>query len=152
MDGVVNGMPVIVYAARGQGGGDAKRAYGRSSTELFAHIGRLRQRHGILKQGTFHIIFLWSLGGVRMADVWIFNEAPGGVHDESGALLRVYIFKDMERCGQKEGLASSVTMPVLGAEAALRRDIIDLNRYIHSPDIYPAIPGLPLTPHYEGCP
>lgn len=148
LDGTIGTIPVIIYAARDKNEGDATLAYGLVKENLFSHIKRLHETYPYLREGTFQVIFMWSLLGKRMADVWIFDEQAEEGNKESGALIRGYVFKEDRECGQTEGLASSITLPVLGAEAALRRDIVDLKRFIHSPDIYPAIPGLPLTPWF----
>lgn len=84
-----------------------------------------------------------------MSGIWIFDEKVKEEYESGGALIYAHIFRELTPCGQDQGLASSMTMPVLGAEAALRQDIVDLERFVHSPDIYPAIPGLPLTPKYD---
>jgi len=148
LDFKVAKVPVIVYPARSRQMDDASNSFAFTEQALKQHIRALHRLHGCLRQGTFQVVFLWSQKTTPMADVWVFDESAGEVYEASGALIRAYIFRGLDPCGQEEGLASSVTMPVLGAEAALRRDIVDLERFVHSPDIYPAIPGLPLTPRY----
>lgn len=146
IDFKIDGRSVIVYPARDTDA-SSQLVYGPTTASLLQHVRRLYRRQPVLNQCTFHIIFLWSLNHTRMADVWVFDEEQAE-YDSSGAVIRAYIFKEFKPCAQDEGLASNITLPVLGAEAALRRDITDLERYAHSPDIYPAIPGLPLTPKY----
>ena len=85
---------------------------------------------------TYFIVFIWSLDGAKMADVWKFDENP--VDDRSWPLSEVRVYKDTEICNNI-GLASGNTLMVLWYEEKVRRQSKDLHSYVSWPS-----PDLPL--------
>lgn len=99
------------------------------------HLDELYQRHqATFSKSTYHIVFVWSLEGHIMTDVWLHNMEFWNT--TSGPLLECHTFRDLEKCNDA-GIASGDTIIVLGREEELRRSLPDIatyvNRALHTP-------------------
>jgi len=88
------------------------------------------------KQSSYFIVFMWSLEGSKMMDVWKFED--NHVDDRSWPLSEVRVYKDKDICNNI-GLASGNTLLVLWYEEKLRRQSKSLDEYLQG-----ASPDLPL--------
>ncbi len=101
------------------------------------HLHQLYQKHSSdLKQGNYHIIFVWNLDGHRMTDVWICDMNNWS---KSGPLLQCFTFRDLETCDDA-GIASGDSVIVLGREEELRRSISNIREYVNRDKYIPTFP------------
>lgn len=116
---------------------EAANAYGEmSQQEISQYLENIITSDKFFEDATYIIIFIWSMDGERVSDIWKFSK--NNVDDRSGPLSDVRVYKEGKIC-EKLGLASGNTLIVLGYEEKLRRQSEDLNSYLAGPP-----PTLPL--------
>lgn len=116
---------------------DAKIAYkGMTEKELEEYVLSIIKPDPYYNDSSYIIMFIWSLEGDRMIDVWKFKE--NYVDTRSGPLGDVRVYREGKICKDLE-LASGNTLLVLGYEEKLRRQSKDLKSYLDGP-----VPILPL--------
>ncbi len=132
MDFFLDGLQIIVWPDVG-----AKDAYqGFSRKELENYIFGIIRADKYYTNASYIVIFLWSLDGEKMVDAWKFSENK--IDNRSGPTGDARIYREGKLCTEK-GLASGNTLMVLGYEEKLRRQAIELNKYLDGPP-----PTLPL--------
>ncbi|MCK5332485.1 hypothetical protein KAJ41_01315 [Candidatus Parcubacteria bacterium] len=116
---------------------DAKKSYkGFSQKKLGDYIKNIISTDKYYDNSAYIIVFIWSLDGDKMLDVWKFNS--NYVDDRSGPLGDIRVYREGKLCNDLE-LASGSTLIVLGYEEKLRRQSKDLKGYLNGP-----VPNLPL--------
>lgn len=134
---VFDGVPVIVYPEMGSG--DLAAAHTPATNEgLREYLDSLYEiQSDLLVQGDYHIAFLWELGGVAMADIWLHDVENGTV---SGPTITAHTFSGYGVCAS-EGIASTTTLSVLGHEADLFMNVKDLRKYIKARESLSHLPA-----------
>lgn len=132
IDYIYNNLQIIVWPDA-----EAKNAYWNiSKKELWEYFEKIISSDNYYNDSSYLIVFIWSLDGRKMADIWKFIENP--VDDRSGPLSDVRVYKEWKIYGDI-WLASGNTLLVLGHEEKLRRQSKNLKDYLTGPR-----PDLPL--------
>lgn len=120
LDFYIGGKQVIIWPDA-----DAKNAFNRMSYyDLYQHLGEiLDQYREFFGSATYIVGLIWSDGGDRMVDLWRFT--ANHVDDRSGPLIEVKVFRNQKEC-RDMGLASGITLMVLGFEEKLRRQSVSV--------------------------
>ncbi len=101
------------------------------------HLDNLYKKHlEGLSKGAYHIVFVWSLGGERMTDVWIHDMENWS---DSGPLIECNTFRNLEVCSDA-GIASGDSVIVLRREEELRRRVDNLAKYLDRGKYSPIFP------------
>lgn len=132
VDYIYDDLQIIVWPDA-----EAQNAYWHiSRNELGHYLNNIISSDDYFQDATYIIVFIWSLNGERMADIWKFME--NSVDDRSGPLSDMRVYKEWKTCSNI-WLASGNTLLVLGHEEKLRRQSKNIQEYLNGPR-----PNLPL--------